>query len=464
MENHWTPLVKPHSFSVLRCSNRHDVDMYQNLITDFITPRDTHPCLSRVQVVAFQNDIIYVSSDSTVTVLHSVLSDDSKNKCQSELAQQITLVSHASDIQVFETKLSVMDMAPADNYVLLHTMYQVIKLTKYDYKYTMETVSTSEEHILGLTIGGNGAIYTLSSSRLSSVSPDKPLVDITDLWRSNILEQASVLLYQDYFAIMEPTAFHFVNQADYKMIMTIPNEELDFKEKLLNFSIIEDKLLLVTSSFLLIYLIDSTLELTVLSKLSHHVQDANHAQFFSCGDFKFDSKDTMLVNFKVSIFSDLKCCFFDSSALSRSSITNFIMPYSSFKVQDIQAEVLVRQEYLSLTVDKRNTVTSRLATGISGALVHKTGHFVLSKQHDLFGTISESSSPWDLWLSRFSGENEQDTMETYSVGNMYMLLIKDGFKTRRSRTEHPPEPEFPDLALLDDKYSTMLTTLWDWDL
>ena len=146
----WFPLVKPHTIESPRWSTKHNVDLLEKLTAPLIDPAADHCEPERgVQLLTLGLDLVYVSSSTTLTVLHSALDTPlpgAKSPQQTPIAGKAALIPTISDIQVFETQLSVFGLCVGSgNCVYAHTLYSVFILSKEEETEKIEIVEEEEE-------------------------------------------------------------------------------------------------------------------------------------------------------------------------------------------------------------------------------------------------------------------------------------------------------------------------------
>ena len=446
----WKPAVRSHNIHSYRWSNKHPVDIIENLVSPHIEPQDSRDLLPGVLIAHNGSDIIYASSENTVTVLLKLTGPElisSETGEKTDVARDVALLPNITHVQVFETQLSVTGISVGcNNTVIICTMYHVILLRKIFGKYEKQLLHESDEHVLSTFEGHDKSIYILTISTIS-VSGEEgeitPLIDVSDLWRVVPVGRVTFTQYKQWFVVVETSAIHFVNKTDLHTSCTIPTEYLEFTEKFLSAVIIEDKLITVTSSYLVVY--DIWTELSLLSldvklKISHNVADAHFAQFYPRKELESDIS-FCTNNFEFSVMSDQKCSFFKLEDSPDTDLITFIIPYKFVKLKAIQMEVLDKSSYLNLTVDKRNNITQRINSGICGASFSRNSgsHFLLNKNKDLFSDEPLLNDPyskeasWNSWLSSISLEEEY-WVENHPVDVAYDSLLKQGLVTTRSQT------------------------------
>ena len=515
----YIPAIKLHKDTELRWSNKHSISTLQDLISPYIDQLDSREVSPGVQIAAAESDLIYVSSENSVTVLLGALgckteikgevdhikteSEEDMIHNKTELAKDVVLIPAVSDIQVFQTQLSVMGVSVgSDNTVILHTMYHVILLRKTDDKYEEEILYTSEEHILSAMEGESGDIYIVTVSTLLQRRGEEiaPLLDLSDLWRVQPIDRITFTQYKEWFVIAEPSAVHFLNETERHTACTVPDEHLEYTERFFSVAVSGDDLVIVSSSYVLVYNIcipiclevslPNLLNLEMKLKLSHNVEDAHSAQFYP--------SQTNCIKF--SVFSDLKCSFFNLEDKPRDcSLVTFLLPYNHVKMKSLCMSVLEKPSYLDLAVDKRNFVTKRMNSGICGAYFSDLGgqHFILNKHKDLFYSapeIIDSSEREKLWSAWFGSVTPEDQfwIENHSADTAYSNLLNEGQIVSRTRTlgartnlcnasrsdqiksavEESVESGVqlstlvssrdPVLEGADDKYVNFLLDNWDW--
>ena len=516
----YAPAVKIHQDSQFHWSNKHSVSTLQDLIAPYTDQLDSREVSPGVQIAAVGCDLIYVSSENSVTVLLGALNCKTEVKREevlvktepeskvhpdkSELAKDVVLMPAVSDIQVFQTQLSVMGISEgSDNSVILHTMYHVILLRKTDNKYQEETLYTSEEHILSAMAGEGGCLYIVTVSALLERTDKKeisPLLDLSDLWRVHPVDRVTFTLYKDWFVIAEPSAVHFLNETEQHTVCTVPNDHIEYTERFLSITVSGDDMIVVSSSYVLVYSIcipiclevslPNLLTLELKFKLSHNVGDAHSAQFYP----------SQTNSIKFSVFSDLKCSFFSLEDKPRDcGLVTFLLPYSHVMVKSLCMSVLEKSSYLDLAVDKRNFVTRRISSGVCGAHCSDMGglHFILNKHNDLFYNAPQLTDPsererlWSSWFVIVTPE-EQFWIDTHSADGAYTALLNKGRIASNTRTLQKPgsritasksdqvrslvdesvDSEVPLSSLVlsrdsvfegvDDKYVNLLLDNWDW--
>ena len=521
----WIPAVKSHQISQYRWSNKHPVSIIQDLISPHVDNQDTSDLLPGVQIAGIGRDLVYVSSNNTVTVLLNVLESRDPEQCvartceKTEIAREVAILPNVADVQVFETQLSVCGISVgSDTFVILRTMYHVILLRKINGKYELELLHDSKEHILSVIEGHDRNIYILTTSTVLVWREGEgitPLLDISGQWRVSPVERATFLQYKQWFVVVEPSAIHFINETDHHMVCTIPTDYLDFTEKFLNVDVMEDKLVAVTSNYLLVYDISveaSRISLDMELKLSHNVADAHFAQFYpQLKNEPVAASSSNLIKFRFAVFSDIKCSFFTSEDRPDTDFITFLIPYKFVNMKRIERHVLDKSNYLNMTVDKRNNITQRINSGICGAFfsLRNNSHFLLNKHKDLFSDgpfINEpvgNEQSWNSWLSSISLE-DQYWVDNHPVGDKaYSFLLNDGRHAIKTQTlevqigEHlrgrrgkkkregasevretvdSEEGSLPDAVLhrpvpltrdpvfegVQDKYVNFLLDAWDW--
>ena len=514
----YIPAIKLHKDTEFRWSNKHSISTLQDLISPYIDQLDSREVSPGVQIAAAGSDVIYVSSENSVTVLlgaleckteiegevvHIKTESEEAVSNKTELAKDVVLIPAVSDIQVFQTQLSVMGVSVgSDNTFILHTMYHVILLRKTDDKYEEEILYTSEEHILSAIEGESGVIYIVTVSTLLQRKGEEitPLLDLSDLWRVQPIERITFTQYKEWFVIAEPSAVHFLNETEQHTACTVPNEHLEYTERFFSVAVSGDDLVVVSSSYVLVYSIciptclevslPNLLNLELKLKLSHNVEDAHSAQFYP--------SQTDCVKF--SVFSDLKCSFFNLEDKPRDcSLVTFLLPYNHVKLKSLCMSVLEKPSYLDLAVDKRNFVTKRINSGLCGAYYSDLGgkHLILNKHKDLFynapeiSDASEREELWSAWLGSVMAE-DQFWIENFSADTAYSSLLTEGRVVSQTRTlgartnrcnasrsdqiksaveesvEAGVQPSNlvlsrdPVLEGVDDKYVNFLLDNWDW--
>ena len=545
----WLPVVKPHSLPPDRWSGRYSPSLFEDLVSPHLDPLDTS-CDMRPgpQITSHQGDLVYVSSDNTLTILHSAclkgekcetaefsdmeisftlpgdtqtdvsseqtirddmrgMSDDvikhtpkssreiSETDTQtsssipdcsstvttperSDLAREVSLLPTVSHIQVFETQLAVAGVhSNGHKHCIVHTMYHVFVFTKTcAHVYTQRTLYTSPDHVLSVVMAPDNIVHILTVSRVvtcqikcqEGVTNDPneitSQVDVSDLWRVNPAGRAVFGLYRDeWFVVVEPSAIHFLTESQHVTPCTVPTDFLEYTEKFLSFLCVEEEMIVVSTSYLLVFSISQQCELTLQRQLSHNVTDAYCAQFYpTCA-----GNETEGLMF--SVISDSKCSFFNINDCPTSEYVTSIVPYKVTKLRSIELQVLDKSCYLSLSVDKRNCVTRRINSGFSGAFTDRSKyHFILNEHKDLFCSYDtifkelDSDNTWNDWLSVMTFDREYWT-ESVCLDIFYKNLLGTGLKLTKSTNKKKCDvPRDPLLNQVEDKYTRSLVDTWEW--
>ena len=445
---------------------------------------------------ACSQDLVYVSSDNTVTVLLGAFQEKTEVKMEPELQVEckrgeetgeteppvppdllhdLCYLDRVSDLQVFETQLSVSSLVCSECSVLLATMYHVIMLTKAGDRYTQRTLISSEEVVLSVGFGDEGRVCILTESKFTQgcVEGDMFLIsstlDIEGMWRTVPVNRAVVLPYRDQiFIIVEASAVHFLSEDDHRLPLTVPTEYLEFTEHFLDVHYLADKLYLVSTNYLLVYAICEGPCLVLERQVSHNVTNAGSAQFYriaaSPGDIHF------------SVLSHEKCSLFQLSDLAVSEHITMILPYQHLLPNTLSLDILLRPSYLALPPDHRNTVTRRVQSGASCALVHPTCPdcwFLLTETKDLFvfgeHSTAESRRRWEGWISGVACDPGY-WVKTEKVDLCYRSFLSRGLVVRGEVRREREAGGIAEVQLgrdavldkVDDKYATSLIDSWNW--
>ena len=526
----WLPAVKPHKLTADRWSGRHSPSLLEDLVSPYL---DKDTCVMRAgpQIASHRVDLVYASSDNTLTILHSALvsavkcEESSKTSdvgpgearissvdgqtahatretsdlnehaacvvdqlideppLRSDLAHQVCLLPSVTDIQVFETQLAVSGIYSVGDNLIVHTMYHVFCFSKSDSKYTQHLLYSSQDHVLSVTAQTNGYVHILTVSRLVMClgtwegtcrgAEITSQVDVSDIWRVEPLERAMFSIYTSgCFVVLESSAIHFITETQHFTPCTIPTDYLDFTEKFLNFSCGTDScgtdsLYVVSTNYLLIFSINEGYELTLVRQLSHNVADAHVSHLYPLIEYSLGVDSSQ--NLMFSVMSNSKCSFFNVKDCPTSPYVTCIVPYKLIKLRSIQVAVLDKVNYLALSVDKRNCITRRLDSGISGAFTDCSNcQFILSEHKDLFYRTNINCDKvynykkWNEWLSTMTFDREYWT-EPVGVDMFYKKLLGSGLQLTKS-TNHKKEyvSRDPLLDNTEDKYTRSLVDAWEW--
>ena len=459
----WIPVLSPHEVDQYRWSGRHPIAELEVLSRDLsgdVAGENIRVRTRHIIAVSNETDLVFASRFNTLTIMRNalptnrtVVSDRLHPTKLSEIVLSPMLSANTTDIQMFEVKLSITSIrySPSLGCMLVATMYDVYKLVLVNDRYIMSLLYSEDEPILDVC-GYDDDVYVLKATKLKRSYEE--ILDMEDIWRNSDASMVRMLIHNEVFIIMEPTAIHIVSPASQKMACSIPSQSLIFTDRFLGMDLISDDLCCVISTrHILIYsLHDNSLDLKY--SFLHFVNDASAAHL---------GKDDEEKHF-VSVMSDEKCSIFIlPNGFCNNFMTNFMIPNNVFKSCAIKKCILDKYGYLCLKSANRKYVTDRIGAPVTDSIrLSEKMTLILTENNDLFCNhfVPNVSEVWERWLSKL--EDIHSEYETKSFNLLPSLRFPE---LRRNLSLPPPDIMVPKddwLNSVTEKHVENLIKSWEW--